>query len=54
MPQDIGEPVGFQVHAVDVPVGVTDDGFAQMVANEAIDPQDEQLLHDQFLINRWQ
>src|SRR5665213_749724 len=51
MVQNVGQPVGVQVHAVDVPVRFTDDGLTQMVANETIDPQDEQFLHELSLIS---
>jgi hypothetical protein len=45
MGEKLRHPIGLEVHAVHVPVGVPQYRFAQMMADEAIDPQDEELLH---------
>ena len=46
MGEELRDPVALQIHAIDVPVGRAQDRFAQMMADEAVDPQDEELLHE--------
>src|ERR1700733_2562583 len=39
------DPIALQIHAVHVPVRLAQYRFAQMMADEAIDSQDEEFLH---------
>src|SRR5450755_1794922 len=40
------EAVGRHVHAVDLPIGVFENALGQMVADEAIDAEDQNFFHD--------
>jgi hypothetical protein len=33
-----------QIHAVDMPIGLAQDVFAQMMADEAVDPENQYIL----------
>jgi hypothetical protein len=42
-------PLGLQVHAVDRPVRISQDVLAQVVADEAVDPENENVFQDEPL-----
>src|SRR5262249_19706081 len=43
---EIGDAIGLHVHAVDLPVGRSDDALGEMVADEAVDAEDEDSSHE--------
>ena len=43
LPMQVGHLVGEHVHAMDFPVGGLDDALAQVMADEAVDAQDQYL-----------
>ncbi len=43
--EQIGDAVGLHVHAVDFPVGGPEDLLRQVVADEAVDAEDEDAFH---------
>ena len=43
------DPLGLQIHAVDRPVRIFQDVLAQMVADEAVDPENENVFQDEPL-----
>ena len=45
MAQQVRDAVGLHVHAVDLPVGGLDDALGKMVADEAVDAEDEYAFH---------
>ncbi len=46
IPQVAGDALGLEVHAVDMPVGVSQDVLAQVMADEAIDAEDENVFQN--------
>jgi hypothetical protein len=46
--QQIGDAVGAHVHAIDFPVGGLEDALGQVVADEAVDAEDEDFFHDKL------
>ena len=40
------DPLGLQIHAVDLPVGMRQDVLAQVMADEAVDAENENVFQD--------
>ena len=43
------DALGLQIHAVNMPIGVLQNVLAQMMADEAIDPENENVFQDKPL-----
>src|SRR6185437_1637903 len=44
------DPLGLQVHAVDMPIGVSQYVLAQVMTDESIDPENENVFQDKSLL----
>jgi hypothetical protein len=47
--EQVGDAVGAHVHAVHLPVGGREDALGQVMADEAVDAEDQDLLHGAFV-----
>jgi hypothetical protein len=53
VPEQRAHALGLQVHAVNMPIGVSQDVLAQVMTDESIDPENENVFQNEPLVMRF-